>query len=897
MYFMMPFFLFIASPYLINRFYPSSRTVMTHFTSAPHPLIRASKISLNILAASLLCAFGSGHAQEAAPASAARTDAASLKPFSDVLKDSKEMKGFFTLHRKDEKVWLEIRPEQLEKPFFFTVNVTNGIGERQLYGSQMGRSQTAYFRRIGNQVQLLAKNMAFTATANTPQAAVVAQGFSDSLLASSNVISAPNAETKAFLIDANALLFADIPAYATRLEVAFRQPFALDSKHTSFTKVRADDNLTGLQVNAHYAVPKLIAPPLTPPTTPQPSPPTTLPDARSMFFGFYYSFAALSNTPMAPRIADDRIGHFVTTQNDYTEDLSPKVARHFVNRWRLEKQDPNAPLSEPVKPITYWLDKNIPEKYRQAVTDGALEWNLAFERIGFKNAIVVKQQTEQDDFDTLDANHASIRWFVGADVGFAIGPSKVDLRSGEILDADIGMSDVFARGARRFIGEDQTTAAHSAMHTDCNYSHEAGNEMDFAFDLLETRGELEMNSPKAEALAQAYVKDVIMHEVGHTLGLRHNFRSSTIYTLQQLASSDFTKKNGMAGSVMDYTPFNVALKGEPQGEYVMSTLGPYDYWAVEYAYKPIASANESAELKKIAARSTEPLLTFGTDEDSTGYLSDPEINVFDLGSDPLAFAKKRLALTRELWNRLETKQLKTDESFERLRRSFEYGFNQFVRAAAPVGKYIGGHTFLRDHAGTGRPTFTPIAVERQREALGLLTSSLFRPDSFKLSPELVSRLGVDHFEDRQKRDISISDKVLALQSGILDQLMSDPVAHRLIDSQEKVADSKKVLALAELYDTLQAAIWSELKAGKDISAMRRNLQREHMKRMANVLIRPAPSTPADARSLLREKAVQLQKEIQLALGKPINREAKAHLSESLNSLNEALKASVTRTGI
>ncbi|MES2069716.1 MAG: zinc-dependent metalloprotease [Pseudomonadota bacterium] len=845
----------------------------------------------------------------AAPAApAAATPAAPLKPYKEILKDSKEIKGFFTLHQKDEKVWIEIRPEQLEKPFFFSYNIPNSIGERGLYGSQMGRSYQAVFRKIGNQMQLIAKNTEFYAAPGTPQQLAVSQAFSDSLIASAPVVSSPAADSKAVLIEAGALLFNDIPGYSTALEYAYRMAYALDKANSSFSKLNADESLTGLLVNSHFFVPRIAAAPLVPPAFPVPTPPQTTPDPRSFFVGFYYNFAALPAEPMRPRAADDRVGHFVTTSYDFTDDLQPKTSRHYVNRWRLEKQDATAALSEPRQPIVYWLDKNVPEKYRKSISEGVLEWNKAFERIGFKNAIVVRQQADTDTFDTMDARHASIRWFVGADVGFAIGPSRVDARSGEILDADIGMSDVFARGARRMVAEDLAAMVNPAPRSqsfsqhshngdgDCEFVQEAGMEMGFALDLLEARGDIDMNSPQADALAQAYVKDVIMHEIGHTLGLRHNFRSSTIYSMKQLQDPKFTKENGMAGSVMDYIPFNLSAKGEQQGEYVMSTLGPYDYWAIEYAYKPIAAATEGEELKKIASRSTEPQLAYATDEDSFGAVSDPDVNTFDLGSDPLAYFQKRLGLSRELWDKLQTRQLKSGDSYESLRRSFDYGFSQFGRSVPVVTKYIGGTTFLRDHAGTGRATFTPISVERQRQALKLVSDSLFTAKSFVFSPELVSRLGVDHFS-RNRSDVSISGRLLTLQAGALDQLMAEPVAMRLLNSQEKVRDPRKTLSLAELYANIQSAVWSELASGGDISGPRRNLQREHLKRISNTLIRPTASMPADARSLQRENAVQLQSSIRSALGKPMSHEARAHLSESLSTLNEVLKASLVKAGV
>ena len=846
------------------------------------------------------------------PLAAVMAAAAAPKPFLDVIRGANHLPGFLSLYQKDEKVWIELRPEQLDRPLFMSYNTTNGIGERGIYGSQMGDSQMVFFHKIGNVMQLIAKNTEFGARPGTPQALAVSQAFSDSLLAAVPVASAPHPQSHAILIEANGLLFGDIPAYATRLEYAFRIPFAIDPRNSSFTNIRTDEGFTGLQVSAHYAVPKIAPPPLVLPPVPIPPPPMTLPDPRSMFMGFYYSFMPLPEQPMHPRVADDRIGHFVNTDYDFSDDLAPTTVRHAIQRWRLEKKEPAEALSEPRQPIVYWIDKNVPEKYRQSVTEGVLAWNAAFERIGFKNAIVVKQQTEQDRFDTLDARHASIRWFLGADVGFAIGPSQVDPRTGEILDADIGMSDVFARGARRLISEDSMdtgmpldggAAAQAApfpagRHAEnrCDYMQESAQEMGFAMGVLEARGELEMGSPQAEAVAQAYVRSVIMHEVGHTLGLRHNFRSSTVYSLKQLEDPEFTKKNGMTGSVMDYTPFNLALKGEHQGEYVASTLGPYDYWAIEYAYRPIEADKEKEELARIAGRSNEPQLAFGTDQDASGFSSDPDVNVFDLGSDPLAYFQKRLAISRELWDRVQTRELKPGESYESLRRSFDYGFQQFARTMPVVVKYVGGTTYLRDHAGSGRATFTPVPLPRQRAALQMLTNSLFKTDSFKFTPAIISRLGADHFLFRGRPDISVSGRVLTLQAAALDQLMSDGVAVRLLDSQEKLDDSKKALSLDELYSTLQAAVWSELKTGKEITSMRRNLQREHLKRVTAMLLKPSNLTPADARSLQRENALELQHDIRAAMAKANTRENKAHLSESYETLSQALKASMLRAG-
>jgi hypothetical protein len=846
-----------------------------------------------------------------APAPAAAPAAGQPRPFKDVAKDAKEIPGLFTLWQKDEKVWIEVKPAQFDVPLFFTWNIPRSVGERGLYGAQMGGSRVVVFHKIGNQVQVIARNTEYFARAGTPQERFVAESFSDSLMASAAAASLPHPESKAILVDAGALLFADIPGYLTRLEVAYRQPFALDTRNTSFSRVHNTEWLTGLEVNAHFSVPKIAAPPLAPSAVPLPAPSRVLPDPRSLFVGFYYSFAKLPAVPMAPRVADERIGHFVATRQDYTNDITPRPEVHYVKRWRLEKKDPSAALSEPKEPITYWLDRNIPEKYRETVRSAVLEWNKAFEPIGFRNAIVVKQQAETDDFETLDARHASVRWFTGADVGFNIGPSHMDPRTGEILDADIAISDAFGRGARRvaFFELGKIAATYPAAYHDplmagqgylvCNEAAQSAGELDFALDLLEARG-VEMDGPEADAIAKSWIKRTTMHEVGHTLGLRHNFRASTIYTPQQVADREFTRRNGVGGSIMEYFPFNIALKGEEQGEYAMSTIGPYDYWAIEYAYRPLDPANEAAALVAIAERSSEPQLAYGTDEDA-GYAqyvgTDPEVNRFDLAGDPLLYYRKRIQLSRELWDRIQSMQLKPGESYERLGRSFRSGFNQVANVAPLAAKYVGGVKVLRDHAGTGRPILQPTPVERQREALQLITDGFLRTDSFRFKPEFVSRIGIDFFDRPNNPDISIADAVLSVQRAILDQLMSDGVAARLLDSQEKVGNPASVLRLPDLYDTLQVAIWSELKGGQDIGLMRRNLQREHVKRITAMLTKGAPATPADARALQRENARALVTQIKAAQGRPgLSKEARAHLAESANTLEEALKAPLQRAG-
>jgi hypothetical protein len=841
-----------------------------------------------------------------------RPDPSAPKPFDEVVKGATQQPGFVPIWRKDDKIWLEIPAERLDQPFMLSANVASSVGERGLYASQMGPSWLATFRKIGtNQMQLIALNTNFVSSTGAMKLAVE-QAFSHSLLGSAAIASAPHPQRKSVLIDA-AFLLTDIPGYSTRIEQAFRMPYALDRGNSYFEKTRVSDEITTVSARVHFATSRLPAPPLVPSPVPAPPPPSTTPDARSMFVGFVYSFTKLPDAPMAPRKTDPRLGHFFDVVTDLGTDLKANPRVHYINRWRLEKRDPAAALSEPKQAIVYWLDKNIPPKYRKSVEAGVLEWNKAFEKIGFKDAIVVRQQPDDAEWDNMDARHASIRWFVGADVGFAIGPNHSDPRTGEIIDADIGMSDVFARSSRRFYVEDTgatpakaplfAPAGRHAHGAYCNYAQEAAAEMDFALDLLEARGDIAPDSPEAEAFVQAVIKDTVMHEVGHTLGLKHNFKGSTVVSRDKLLDKDYTEKNGISGSVMDYNAYNIALRGEKQGAMNNTTLGPYDYWAVEYAYKPIAPADEAAELARIASRSTDPLLAYADDADAGGISGndglDPLVNRFDLGDDPLAYYVRRLQLSRELWQRVQERTPQPGDEATRQRRVLMSGFRQLGRATELVGKYVGGMHTVRDLPGTTRrAAYVPVEPAKQREALKFLADGVFNADSFRFKPEFIASLSPDYNEWERGGPVSVPSAVLQVQTVVMDRLMSPGTASRLLDlpSYVPAANQRNIISLAEVYGTLQGAVWSELNTGREIDRLRRNLQREHLKRVQALLVRGSAALPPDALSLMRMNATELQAQLKRAStnGK-LSVESRAHLQDSLSQLTEALRATMLRS--
>jgi hypothetical protein len=849
------------------------------------------------------------------------------KPFAEVVKDAKAVSGLFTIYRTEDKTYLELLPEQLDRLYHAALTLESGLGERGFYAAQMGGVAAVSFHREGKTVQLVRKNLRFTADPGTPISRAVGRSFSDSIVATAKLESLPHPERKSVLVDLSTFFLADLPMLSWDLESAFRIPYRFEQNGSAFGAIKGFPKNVEIETLARYAVDRPPVPP--PPGGPAPAvapppPPRNLADVRSMTFRLRYSLAEPPPAGFRPRLADDRVGHFFDDREDYTSDVGVTATRRFVNRWRLEKQDPAAPLSPPKQPIVFWLENTIPLQYRAAIRDGVLTWNKAFEKIGFKDALQVQQQPDDADWDPGDVRYSTIRWFVTTDASFAIGPSNSDPLTGEIYDADIGFSESMTRFARQEVEEEVGPVGAGAQPlrvfshwgrpgrgAECTLGQEMAREAAFGLDVLAATG-MERDGPEADEYIRQMLVHIAAHEVGHTLGLRHNYAASTIRTLTELLDKKAAAQ-GLTGSVMDYNPANLPLDRASQGVFYQTDLGPYDYWAIEYAYKPIEAASSEAELpelRRIADRSTEPLLAYATDEDAgfspEPWDMDPTANRWDMGRDPLEYYAYRQEQSRLVYKNIEARLEKPGQGYQVLRRSFDGALGQAAAAMRQAARYVGGVSAPRVHVGSANGTLPlqPVAKARQQAALKLVRENLFSPRAFDFPPQLLNKLAPERFPNwrdfrtmQRRFDYPVHARVLALQKNVLDRLLHPVVLGRVLDAEVKDPDP---FTISMLFSGLQESIWEETKgagASLNVNSYRRALQREHLTRMSGMVLRTQPDLPEDARTMARLSLTGLRTQIRGALARPAVKmpvETRAHLQESLARIDEVLAAKAER---
>ncbi len=631
--------------------------------------------------------------------------------------------GLFKVSMKADKLYLHLDDDSLGREFLYNAALNSGVGSSSLYRGALlyETDQVLHFEKATDEkITLVANPTRWLDPGDTFDEKRLSQSVSPSVLNSFD-IAAEQPDEKRYVIDLGSWFLGDNLDLAKMMSGKYSASkdlsrFKLADAFPKNVELGVEMVYTGSGGNL------------------------TIADGNSFRLNVRHSFSALPEPGFKPRLYDQRVGYFTTERKDMFDWQSKDAVRRFANRWRLQKKDPTADVSDPVKPITYWVENSTPAAFREAVKKGIEAWEPAFRKAGFSNGIVAKIMPADAEWDPADVRYAVVRWSTD-DIGFAIGPSRVDPRTGEIFDADITMQESFLSSyARRFdtyvedlagmskaelkqtaeklyggfTPEDLENASRLCSLTSANRALEVARVSAMASILLP-------DFDKQEFL-EAMITDVVMHEVGHTLGLRHNFKSSVWNDIARANDVAFTSERGLAGSVMDYNAINLAAPGRTQGEFFPSVPGPYDYWAIEYGYTEINGSNQEATLNSIASRSGEHGLEYGTDEDM--ILGDPLCITWDFGTDPVSFAADQIALAEEGLRRLVDKGADTGDDYYQYARFYSMFAGLHARSVQPLTRYLGGFTMTRDKVGQvgGKPPMIAVDAGMQAQALDLMIS-------------------------------------------------------------------------------------------------------------------------------------------------------------------------------
>ncbi|MEL7545950.1 MAG: zinc-dependent metalloprotease [Pseudomonadota bacterium] len=663
------------------------------------------------------------------------------KTLAAFVEDFEKSDGLFPLYRDTEtgEVFLEVATDQLGEEFIYFLYTENGPVEAGHFRGNFRDNRVVAFNRKFDRVEIEAVNTGYYFDPENALSRSANANISRAPIANVE-IAAESEDGDRLLISADAVFKGEALHRVTPWRAPDTPPGAsftlgeLSSDKTLITDIRSYPENTDIRVEYVYDNPK-----------PFHYGNSDITDPRSVAILVQHSFLKMPEAGFEPRADDYRVGYFVDRVTDLTS-TSHTPFKDVITRWRLEKKDPSAAVSDPVKPITFWIENTTPVELRDAIEQAGLAWNEAFEAAGFSNAIEIKTQPDDADWDAGDIRYNVMRWTSSPNPPFGgYGPSFTNPRTGEIIGADIMLeyvyltnrlkySEIFdTAGVPRAWQSNQSLPPLPQMHHKHGPSCALGSHLQMK--MMTARAVLTAQGASAlemDRLLEEELYYLVLHEIGHTLGLNHNMRSSNTIPLDALNSIDTPTTN----SVMEYPAINIAGIGETQGQFSVTRPGPYDIWAIKYGYLPDSNA-----LEDVLARSTEPQLAFGNDADdmrAPGRHIDPRVMIDDLSDDPIGWAEQKAELVDETLALLPERMLEPGESYQALYNSYMILTGQRAVASFVASRWIGGVYNNRaavGQAGAEQPLM-PVPVAAQRRALGVLNRIAFAPDAFEAGEAL-----------------------------------------------------------------------------------------------------------------------------------------------------------------
>ena len=792
------------------------------------------------------------------------------KSIVEVTKNCQEYKGLFQVFadRETGALYLFIKKDQIRREFIYFSHVVDGVVQAGRNRGQFDQSEVFTISKVYGKLEFVLKNTAYYFDPDHPLARAANANISNAIVAAEPIIASND---EGYLVSAGSLFLKESFMQVKPSSSGPENKAVLGKLSESKTKFTRWGSYPR---NSFFVVEYVYENPAPPHQESEAQGLQDMADPRYVSIRVQHTLVALPENDYQPRADDPRVGYFMT---HLTDQISTEATpyRDFIHRWNLTKKEPEAALSEPVEPIVWWIENTTPLEFRETIKSAALLWNKSFEKIGFKNALVVNVQPDDAKWNADDLEHNVLRWTSSPRAPFGgYGPSFSNPRTGQILGADIMFEFSFVKNrvmAHR-LWDELGMAGLSKSNHDATFDQHAcmaatmtQQGLLFGSNMLRLRkaDQVDFDTMLKESMAQ-----LILHELGHTLGLNHNFRASHLHSPAELRDRVLTERTGLSASVMDYMPLNLGPDKSHQGQYYMNTPGVYDDWAIDYGYSqalPDAAA-ETKRLGAIASRSNEPQLGFANDADDMrmpGKGIDPRAQVFDMSSDPVTYGTERCEIVQQAIGKLMADRPKEGRSWQELLQSYISLTAEKSNALTAVSRYIGGVYVERAFVGQVKENtpdpFKPVEAEKQKAAMDTLAKFAFGPDSWQVPEDLLRHLqqqrrGFDFRENGE--DPKLHERVLKFQRALLDHLLHPNTQNRIIDS----ALYGNGYPLHQMMRDLTQMIMSGEPANAPVSTVRQNLQVDYVDRLIGIL--KGKTHFAAARSVALYEVQRIQKNME-----------------------------------